>query len=205
MGWFVLLNIYPFLAISHRTNASVLVVEGWVHEYSIRAALNEFRTGSYDRVFTTGGPVAGSGRYINDYNTSASVGADLLKKYGLPDNCLQMVPSRVMGRDRTYGSAIALANWFRDHHMAVSGINIVTEDLHARRTRLLFQEALGKNVAIGVIAIPSPDYDAKRWWCYSEGVENVVSECAAYLYAKFLFWPPARSDVRDHKPEGRTQ
>src|SRR6266704_1792646 len=36
-------------------------VEGWVHEYTIRAAVDEFRSGSYKRVFTTGGPVVGTG------------------------------------------------------------------------------------------------------------------------------------------------
>ena len=35
----------------------------------------------YDRkIFTTGGPVVGKGGYINDYQTSASVGAELLKE-----------------------------------------------------------------------------------------------------------------------------
>lgn len=42
-----------------------------------------------------------------------------------------------MNRNRTYGAAVALRNWFRDHNMGVSSIDVVTEDLHARRTRLL--------------------------------------------------------------------
>src|SRR5438874_9588406 len=142
-GSVLVLSIYPFLAVTHRVDTNILVVEGWVHEYAIRAAVEEFRGGSYQRVFTTGGPVVGSGGYINDYHTSASVGADLLRKYGLPGESLQMVPSRVMDRDRTYGSAVALRNWLRDHGIAVHGINVLTEDLHARRTRLLFQKSLG--------------------------------------------------------------
>ena len=47
----------PFSCDNHRVKADVLVVEGWVHEYAIRAAAEEFRSGSYRRVFTTGGPV----------------------------------------------------------------------------------------------------------------------------------------------------
>jgi len=188
-AYFALLSVYPFLAITHRVNANILVVEGWLHEYAIRSAVDEFRSGSYERVFTTGGPVQGTGGYTNDYNTSASVGADLLRKNGLANGSVQMVPSRVMDRDRTYGSAVALRNWFRDHNMAVSGIDVVTQDLHARRTRLLFQKALGDQVAVGVIAIPNPDYDAKHWWRYSEGVKEVLSETASYVYARLLFYP----------------
>jgi uncharacterized SAM-binding protein YcdF (DUF218 family) len=189
VGALVFKGVYPFLAITHRANANILVVEGWIHEYGIRAAVKEFRSNHYEHVFATGGPVVGSGGYINDFYTSASVGADLLKKCGLPDQRVQMVPSRVMDRDRTYGSAVALRNWFRDHNIAVSRIDVVTEDLHARRTRLLFQKALGDKVAVGVIAIPNPDYDAKRWWRYSAGLKEVVSEAAAYAYARLLFYP----------------
>ena len=45
---------YPFLAVTHRVNANVLVVEGWVHEYAIGAALEEFQGNHYQRVFTHG-------------------------------------------------------------------------------------------------------------------------------------------------------
>lgn len=186
-----LFHIYPFLAATHRVNANVLVVEGWIHEYAIRAALKEFQSKHYQRIFTTGGPVEGTGGYINDYQTSASVGADLLRKNGLVNGSVQMVPSRVMDRDRTYGSAVALRNWFREHNMPVSAIDVVTEDLHARRTRLLFQKAFGDKVTIGIIAIPNPDYDAKQWWRYSAGVKDVASEAAAYVYARLLFYPSA--------------
>lgn len=183
-----LLRVYPFLAVTHRVDTNVLVVEGWIHEYSIRAAVEEFRSKSYQQVFTTGGPVEGTGGYINDYNTSASVGADLLRKNGLSSESVQMVPSRVMDRERTYGSAIALQNWFREHNMPVRSINIVTEDIHARRTCLLFQKALGHNVAVGVIAVPNPDYDPRHWWRYSEGVKDVFAESVAYIYARLLFF-----------------
>jgi len=187
---FLLFNAERFLAETQRVNSNILVVEGWIHEYAIRAAAEEFKKGSYERVFTTGGPVVGIGRYVNDYQTSASVGADLLKNAGVAPEFVQMVPSRVMDRDRTYGSAVALREWFREHDMAEGkSFNVLTEDVHARRTRLLFQEAFGEGVKVGIIAVPSPDYDAKHWWRYSEGVKDVFMEGLAYLYAKFLFWP----------------
>src|SRR4029077_9061698 len=203
---FLFLNIEPFLAETDRVDSDVLVVEGWVHEYAIRAAVEEFRKGAYHRVFTTGGPVVGIGHYVNDYQTSASVGADLLKNAGVPPESVQMVPSRVMDRDRTYGSAVALREWFREHNMAVQSLNVLTEDTHARRTRLLFEKALGKDIAVGVISVPNSDYDAGRWWWYSEGVKDVLMEGVAYLYAKFLFWPSSPKDetigLRDHGTTG---
>jgi len=197
VGALIFNGVYPFLATTHRVDAEVLVVEGWIHEYAIRAALKEFQGNHYEQIFTTGGPVEGTGGYTNDYCTSASVGADLLRKNGLANGSVQMVPSRVMDRDRTYGSAVALRNWFRDHNMAVSGIDVITEDLHARRTRLLFQKALGHNIAVGVIAVPNPDYDSKHWWSYSQGVKNVFTETLGYLYARFFFYPPASPSYKE--------
>jgi uncharacterized SAM-binding protein YcdF (DUF218 family) len=181
-------GVYPFLAVTHRVDSDVLVVEGWVHEYAIRSAAEEFRTHAYRRVFTTGGPVTGSGGYINDFQTSASVGADLLTKAGVPERSLEMVPSRVMDRDRTFGSAIALRNWIQENEPLVRGINVVTEDTHARRTWLLFQRAFGKNVQVGIISVPNPDYPPNQWWHYSAGLKDVVSEFAAYVYAKIFFF-----------------
>jgi hypothetical protein len=184
-----LFRIYPFLAVTHPVDTNILVIEGWIHEYAVHAAVEEFRSNHYERVFATGGPVKGTGGYINDYNTSANVGAEMLTKNGLPNESLQMVPSRVMDRDRTYGSAVALRNWCREHNMRVRSLNVLTEDVHARRSQLLFAKALGPEIAVGIIAVPNPDYDARRWWRYSEGVKDVISETAAYLYAKLLFYP----------------
>ena len=196
-----LLGIYPFLAITHRVSADLLVVEGWVHSYAIRASVEEFKSGSYQRVFTTGGPVIGKGGYINDYQTAASVGADLLKEAGIPSELVQMVPSRVMGRDRTYSSAIALRDWFREHNVQVRSLNIVTEGAHARRTRLLFEKALGPDIRVGIISIPSPDYDVTHWWYYSEGAEEIVEESIGYIYAKFF----SPRDRTVGQPAGRSK
>jgi uncharacterized SAM-binding protein YcdF (DUF218 family) len=186
--------VYPFLAETHRVDAKILVVEGWVHGYSIRAAITEFNKGGYQKIFTTGGPAEGLGGYVNDFQTEASVAAELLKVAGVPAESLQMVPSRVMDRNRTYGSAAALRNWFREHHEPFPSMNVLTEDVHARRSRLLFDKAFGDIAAVGVISVPNPDYDSKHWWRYSAGVKDVVNETVGYAYAKLLFHPADISD-----------
>ena len=190
-----LVNVQPFLASTHRVDANMLVVEGWVHDFVINQATSEFRTGGYERVFATGGPSNGSGGYTWDADTSASVGAGQLRAAGMPPAAVQMVPSRVIGRDRTYSSAIALRDWFREHDLQVKSFNIVAESTHARRTWLLFQEAFGDEVKVGVIAVQNPDYDPKHWWRSSDGFREVLSECVAYFYARFVFSPPKDESV----------
>jgi hypothetical protein len=102
-----------------------------------------------------------------------------------------MVPSHVNGRERTYSSAIALRDWFREHNTPVDNINVLTEGAHARRTRLLYQKAFDQNVTVGIIAVSNPDYNPKQWWRYSDGVREVTGESIAYIYAKFFFYPSA--------------
>lgn len=185
----LLVTVHPFLASTHRVDAKILVVEGWVHDYVIRAGANEFTAGAYQQVLATGGPSAGNGGYTWDADTSASVGAGQLRAAGVKPQSIQMVPSHIIGRDRTYYSAVALRDWFREHNMNVDSFNIVTESTHARRTWYLFQRAFGDKVKVGVIAIQNPDYDAKHWWRSSDGVRGVVDEAVAYLYARLFFNP----------------
>jgi len=189
---FVILTIQPFLAVTQRVDSKVLVVEGWVHEYAILASVKEFKAGHYSCVYATGGPVTGSGGYTTDYDTSAHVCESQLKMAGIDDKAVQMVPSHLMGRDRTYNSAVALRDWFRQRKMYVGSLNVVTENTHARRTHLLFQEAFGNGVKVGIIAVPNPDYDARHWWRYSEGVRDVLDEAIAYVYARLLFHPSSQ-------------
>ena len=54
---------------------------------------------------------------------------------------------------------------------------------------MLFQDAFGQDVTVGVISAPDPDYDAAHWWRSSEGVREILGESIAYLYAKFVFHP----------------
>lgn len=188
----VLRGIHPFLAVTDRVETNTMVVEGWLDQTDMAQAADEFKRGHYQRIFTTGGPVHGAVRPANDYSTAAHIAAQCLIALGLPADAIQSVPSHVSERDRTYGSAVALRDWIRDHHAIVPSFVVVTQSVHARRSQLLFKEAFDDGTKIGVIAIENPDYDAAHWWRYSEGVKEVVSEGAAYLYARLLFHPAAR-------------
>jgi uncharacterized SAM-binding protein YcdF (DUF218 family) len=195
-AYIVFSNVQGFLATTHRVDTDVLVMEGWIQKYAIRAAATEFQRGGYKEIYTTGGPENGTGAYVNDYQTSANIGAEILEKFGVPQDHVQIAPSHVNERDRTYSSAVALRNWLRDHNVEVQAFNVITEGCHARRTQLLFQEAFGEDVSVGVIAVPNPDYDPKYWWHYSDGVREVIGESLAYVYAR-LFFVPSQSGNRE--------
>jgi uncharacterized SAM-binding protein YcdF (DUF218 family) len=166
-----------------------LVVEGWGPDYALQAALEEFNRNHYEKIFVTGGPLE-QGVPLSEYKTYAELGAATLLKLGMSTNAVQAVPSPLVRRDRTYTSALSLRNWLDEHGTAPASINLITVGPHARRSRLLFEKALGKGVRVGVTAVPVNDYDPRRWWRSSAGVRAVINEALAYGYARVLFRAP---------------
>ena len=182
------LGIGPFLAVTDSVPGGVLVVEGWVADDMLQAAMAEFKQNHYERLFVTGIPLQ-QGAPLSEYKNFAYLGTATLVKLGMSTNDVQAVPTGRTRRDRTYAMALSLKHWFLDHGMNVTKVNLVTGGPHARRSRLMFQKALGRGVTVGVIAIPAADYDEKHWWRYSQGVRGIIDETIAYAYARLLFYP----------------
>ena len=182
-------EVHPFLAVTDPIAGGVLIAEGWIPEYAFGNVVEEFKRHQYDKLYVTGGPVerdaASSGQ-----STYAEVGAAIARNKGLSPDDVQAVPARAADKDRTYTSAVALRTWLRDHGVTPKSYHVMSFGPHARRTRLLFEKALGEKAVVGITAIDVPDYDPNQWWNTSAGVRIVLGEMIAYGYARFFFWPP---------------
>jgi len=183
----VLQGVYPFLALSEPKPGGVLVIEGWVPDRVLQAGLAEFNRHHYDKVFVTGTPIEQGGPF-SIYKSEADLCAAALLKLGMNSNLLQSVPAPRVRQGRTYASAVALRQWWRAHEMAPTNINLFTVGPHARQSRLLFKRALGKEVAVGIVAFPPVEYDVRHWWRSSQGFRTVTGELIAYCYARVMFW-----------------
>jgi hypothetical protein len=179
-----LLGVHPFLATDSQIKSGILVVEGWIPEYAITNFIAQ--NPHYERIYTTGGPTLTDRHSKDDSDTYASVCLQRLLLAGVPRHKLQMVPCWVSRRDRTYACAVALREWCRTNNVTLHSFDIVTMDVHARRSRLL-SEKVFPDAKVGVIPLINEEYEPDRWWKYSEGVKEVLAESAAYLYARFLF------------------
>jgi hypothetical protein len=179
-------ELHPFLAVTEPVANGLLVVEGWVPDVAMNAAIAEFKQHHYEKVCVTGGPIS-RGAQLSVYKTFAEMGTATLLKLGLSKNEVQAIPSAWIRRDRTYAEAVALKMWMQDSGVSSTTVHLITEGSHARRSRLLFQRVLGSGVTVGVTSIPSGEYDPEHWWQSSEGVRTVVGETLAYGYARFLF------------------
>ncbi|MBI5388404.1 MAG: YdcF family protein [Verrucomicrobia bacterium] len=183
------LGIHPFLAVSDPPNGDVFVVEGWIHDYAVDEAVKLFQQGRWQQVFSTGGPSVNFGSTLAEYDSYAEIARDKLLTLGLKPEQIVTVRAPARERDRTYASAVALRKWFQDHSIKATSVTVVTIGPHARRTRLMYDKAFRGSVAVGVVSVVNREYDAARWWRFSEGVKEILSESFSYLYARFFFFP----------------
>jgi len=179
-----------FIAVSDPSLGGTLTVEGWVQDRTLREAIAEFNRGHYTMLYVTGGPLE-RGALLSEYHTTAELGTASLLRMGMPKELVQVVPTPLVRRDRTYASAVALKRWLDAHHVVLSNLTVVAPGPHARRTRLLFQKAFGDATQVGAFAAMDLDYDPQDWWMSSNGFRAEIDEAIAYVYARLLFDPAA--------------
>ena len=184
----VVLIIHPFLAPIKPVEGSVLVVVGQSPDYSLKEIKDRYEEGHYKllvtvgRKYTTGHPMA-------QYKSEAGWTASRLNAQGvLLGKIIPVVITIYHMKDRTYHKALAVKKRLDKVGFAQASIDVVSSGVHARRTWLLFEKAF-PSVDAGIISITPNSYDTSRWWLFSEGVRNVISELLAYLYARFIFSP----------------
>ncbi|MHB1309211.1 MAG: ElyC/SanA/YdcF family protein [Limisphaerales bacterium] len=178
-------TVHPFLAASNPVIADVLAVEGWISMNGLEAARREFGAGGYRWLVVGGGPLP-QGYLISGFHTYAEISAAALRKMGFPEERLVVAPSAPTYRNRTYELARGVRRALEERGLAVSGVNIVTEGPHARRSALVLRKVFGPTVPTGVISVPCQDYDPNRWWAASEGVKETAMETIAWFY-EWLF------------------
>jgi hypothetical protein len=186
---FVGRQIYPFLAMSAPIHGEILVVEGWMPDSALKQAITLFNAHDYQLIVVTGGPLA-RGSYLSEYSTYAELAEATLRRLGVKQSQMVSVPAPPARTDRTFASALAVKAWLSQSDLAIHSMDVFSLGPHARRTHLLFQNAIGDQIAVGVIAAAPSAYGADDWWTLSSGVRAIVGEVVAYLYARFIFSPP---------------
>jgi hypothetical protein len=182
----VVRGLYPFLAANEPKSGGVLIVEGWVPDYTIGEAVAEFRRHPYEVLVVSGGPIE-KGAPFSEFKSYAEFGAAVAVKLGADPAKTHAVPAPETRQDRTYVAAVAVREWLRQRGPVPARVNVVSLGPHARRSWLLHEAAFGGLAEIGVMAVEDRGYDGSRWWTSSSGFRAVTGELIAYLYARLLF------------------
>ena len=193
-------NIYPFLSITDTVKTDVLVVEGWLPDFALKQAVEEYNLGNYKTLIVTGMPIR-KGSFLTKFKTYAEVSALTMKKFGVNAGKIIKTPTPLnVLRDRTFASALEVRNYLTETNSPITSFNIFSMACHARRSRLLFEEAFPDYFNIGIIASKDITYNSKQWWSSSKGVRTLISKAISYLYA-WLFFNPANDLISENDPD----
>ena len=172
--------------------ARTLIVEGWLDDDALVDAIALARSGRYERVVTSGGPIE-SWREIQPWPSYAERAADHLRRHGVPEPPVVAVPAPATAQDRSFLSAVVVRDWAIAQGLALDAVDVYSAGVHARRSRLVYRMAFGDDVEVGIVAAPPQRYRLDRWWQASEGAKAVVGELLSLAWTKCCFWPPPRS------------
>lgn len=181
-------NLYPFLAPNKPPYEGLLVVEGWIHDFALDEAVRMYKEGNYSKIICTGVPIE-TGSYIQAFKSYPEMTTARLLEMGIDQSEIITAIGTETKKDRTYVAATALREYIMAYNIEGTDIHLVTTGPHGRRSRLLFQKALGKDYHVGVTCLEDSGYDPDHWYAYSQGVRKVIGEFIAYTYAKFQFRP----------------
>lgn len=177
-----------FLAVDAPVGRGLLVVEGWLPRAALDRAAELARRGGYDAVVVTGGPIRDVA-WGGGFESFAARGAAYLRTRDLGGRPLAAVPAPASARERTWESARALRRWLDARGERVEAADVFTYGPHARRSRALFQRALGDGVAVGAHAVRPEEYELSRWWRRSDGARDVLGEAVGYGWMICCFTP----------------
>ena len=168
--------------------ARTLVVEGWLGIGELRQAAAAARSGRYDRVLTSGGPIDRS-MDVGDHHDFASRAAARLRAEGLTNLPVIAVPAPAAARERSYVSAQAVRAWVRLNDPTLAALDLYSAGVHARRSWQVYRIAFGAGVEVGVLAALPADHDAQRWWTNSDGAKNLLGETIGLAFTTCCLWP----------------
>jgi hypothetical protein len=180
-----------FLAADEPRGRGLLVVEGWITQAAVRRAAETFRGGGYEAIVASGGPIEDP-TWHGGYRTYAErVGAEL-RRLGIGEPALAVVPAPASAQERTYRSAVAVRQWIEATGRRVTDVDVFSQGPHSRRSRVLYRMALGPGVAVGSLSAPPTEYTMKGWWQRSAGVKEVLGESLSYAWTVLWFRPGPR-------------
>lgn len=179
-------RLYSFLGPDAPADSPVLVIEGWVSDDALQAAVDWASSHRVTALCLTGGPIE-TGSWLAPWHSWPEMTRARLEAIGATARFdVRAFPAPKTRKDRTLASAVALRDALSPD--LPPALTLASESPHLRRSALLFRRAFGDSTRVGTLPLPPLDFDESDWYRCSAGVRSVLSESIAWLYA-LLFTP----------------
>ncbi len=175
-------RLYSFLGPDRPADSPVLVIEGWVSDDALQAAVDWASAHNVRVLYLTGGPIE-TGSWLAPWKSFPEMTLARLDAIGATSRFdIRVFPAPRVRKDRTLSSAVALRDALGPD--IPPAMTLATDSPHLRRSALLFRRVFGGASQIGTLPLPPLDFGPSDWYRCSSGVRSLLSEAIAYLYAR---------------------
>jgi hypothetical protein len=120
-----------------------------------------------------------------NFRSVAGLAANSLLEKGISEEKVIVLPSEISDKNRTYNSALAVKEWLDEQSPENISFNLVSENIHARRSWILFRYALkGTEAEVGII---TENASNDRNQNLKINNENLIREIIGNIYYRTLF------------------
>jgi len=180
-AWLFVANIHDYLCPTVRVGGDVLVIEGWVPDTVIEATAEMVHAGEYSLVYVSGMPLV-RGKHMSSVSHADQETVASLINLGLAQDMVIGSPSNRSKGDRTVRMARAIRLGMEARGEIPERFDVITDGTHARRSWQIYRAVFKDVSEVGIISIPSPEYDAADWTSTSVGAKQVVIECVGLIH-----------------------
>jgi uncharacterized SAM-binding protein YcdF (DUF218 family) len=180
-------NMAVFLTVNEPVGADYLVIEAWMDKEELDQGLEYFEANDFKKVVLVGGPISNDFHGI-DVNYAERAAAYLLTQ-DLPESKTAIVGAPYSVQSRTYLNAVMVREWFVQQGISITRLDVFSSGVHTRRSRDLYQQAFGDQVAIGIVASQPINFDPAHWWESSANGKGVAVEFANWVLTQCCFHP----------------
>ena len=108
----------------------------------------------FNSVYDIGNP-GGNNKIINDFKSHPERLRNKLIASGIDPSKVFAVTGKRTNINRTLNGALAFQKWLEKTNISITGINIITMSIHARRTWLTYKRVIDNSSDIGIIPLPA--------------------------------------------------
>lgn len=180
-----LMSLHDFLAVNSPVKQGILVVEAWVPTHALAEVPSVFASGNYRYLVVVGYPIEPAGGPAPG-STYADRAVRELERGGFGNATMVELRVPLQSSRKTYASALTVRDWLIRSKLSIKHVDVFTVGVHARKSWILFQHALGDNYHVGVIAGTPMFYNPNQWLLSPNGIRLVARNLGGYLYSKLL-------------------
>lgn len=184
---FIVTSAYKFLAVTQPVGRGILVVEAWIPAQTLAESENVFNSGGYSQLVVVGGPIQGRVTESNDPSSYDDLAAKRLEALGFDTKKLVKLSVPTVSNGNTLANAMAFKHWLVNSGNPVCCVDVFTTGVHARRSWIEFQGALGDRYRVGIISGTEVSFDPRFWFFSRKGIWKVTHNLVGYAFYKLWF------------------